>query len=167
MKLLPILAMLFLVLLAAMPALAQETCTDSVFAFVDGDRIQVFHTGALYNCCPTRFDYDVSVDVGSILVVENEILEQPCYCVCCIDLETDIEDMAPGAYVLVFRWYDYETYMWRDWPLDIEVADVGQGMPGPSVALTWFSDCYGSSASVAEEGAPRLGSWGAIKEIYR
>jgi hypothetical protein len=163
----PVIGILMLAGIAAVvfPAWAQETCTDSVFAWVGGDHVRVFHTGALYNCCPTRFDYDVFVEWSSILVVENEILENPCYCVCCIDLETEIEGLAPGAYVLVFRWYDYETYEWRDWPLEIEVDDVGQGTPEPSVARAWFSDCYGSSAGVAEEEPPT--TWGMIKSLYR
>ena len=149
----------------ASPAWGQETCTDSVYAAVDGNRIRVVHTGALYNCCPTRFDYDVSVQDNAFLVVESEILENPCYCICCIDLEMEIEDAPPGEYTLLFVWYDYDTQMWRDWMLEIDVPDVGQGTADPVVASAYFSDCYGSMSGVTPE-SPGI-SWSAIKETYR
>ncbi|MCK4546457.1 MAG: hypothetical protein KAW17_03355 [Candidatus Eisenbacteria sp.] len=152
--------LLFAVLPSA--AQAQFDCSDSVFAYVDGGSIRVVHMGALYNCCPTRFDYDVTVEEEQITVVEVEILENPCYCICCMDLATAIEDVPPGEYVLDFHWYEYETYEWRVWYLDVSVPDVGQ-MGDYFVAWSNHSDCYGTTG-ISDEDPP---TWGMIKEMYR
>lgn len=77
-------------LAAAGPALAQADCEDAFRTEVVGDAITIHHLGATYNCCPEPFAYEVSQEGDRIVVQENEILENPCYCLCCYDLEATV-----------------------------------------------------------------------------
>jgi len=147
------------------PAWAQESCQDSVFAVVEGNSITVYHTGALYNCCPTRFDYDVHLVDEYILIVENEILWNPCYCICCMDLTLEMDHVPPGEYTLEFHWYDYETEVWL---VEIFPVVVPGGVPDPGEPIVVYSShsgCYDEMSDV-EEQEPTT-TWGTIKALYR
>ena len=151
-------------LAAAGPALAQAGCEDAFRTEVVGDAITIHHLGATYNCCPEPFAYEVSQEGDRIVVQENEILENPCYCLCCYDLEATVSGAAPGAWNVVFRWYDYETWLWREVVLPVVVPAPGSGGP---LLLTGASDsgCLGISAVPPEDPATR--TWGAVKGLYR
>lgn len=154
-----------LLLACVHPAWAQDSCQDSVFAVVEGNSVTVYHTGALYNCCPTRFDYDVDLVDEYILIVENEVLWNPCYCICCTDLTLDIDHVPPGEYTLEFHWLDYETGVWL---VEILPVVVPGGVPDPGepiVAGSSFSGCYGGSSDVEEQEL--TSTWGTIKALYR
>jgi hypothetical protein len=156
-------------LIFAFPAWAQvEWCDDYLYSSVQQGALTLFHNGSEYNCCPERFDYEVDVHGGQITVTETEILEMPCDCICCYDLSVKIEDLVPGAYTVVFRWYDYGDYQWEEWLLEVIVPDEGQ-TGDPQVTDLWRSDCYWEPTAVPEDDPPlhEVGSWGAIKALYR
>jgi hypothetical protein len=158
------LQVLLIATLLASPAtvLAQHDCTDSVYVYVEGSRVGVMHTGALYNCCNSGFEYDVTIEQDRIIVVENEILVQPCYCICCIDCAMVIENVPAGEYLLEFYWLELD---WEVWVLEIVVGEVGQ-FGAPYVEWTDRSDCYGSSTEVEDEDSPQT-SWGMIKLMFK
>lgn len=151
------------------PAGAQwMECDDEVYAVVEGSTVTVHHVGALYNCCPDPFEYTVSQDDVVIEVVETEVLNNPCFCICCFDLLVQIEDLAPGGYSLIFHWFDYEAGEWLNVALDVVVPDQGQ-MGDPYVASTYLSDCYTAPTGVPGEPitpSPMTESWGQIKALY-
>lgn len=146
------------------PVLAQDNywCLNGgdVHATVDGSSVTIHHDGAFYNCCPDPFEYDVFWEDGTLVVVENEILTNPCYCMCCFNLSATIDDVPPGDWTVLFQWGDHEV------ELSISVAD---GDPaGDAVAgAVWKSDCLSSPSPVPDEPAPFFQAWGAIKSWYR
>ena len=151
------------VLVTSSVAWAQYECTDEIYATVEGTTITIFHDGALYNCCPTDFVYDLTIEEQTIVVHEIEILEEPCYCLCCIDLSVEIVNVPPGEYTAEFHWYDYETDGWLMWPLEITVGGEATP-PEPGIGDTFFSDCYTADVEDEEDPSP---SWGTIKARYR
>jgi hypothetical protein len=147
-------------------------CEDEILTRVVDGTILISHNGSEYNCCPERFDYQVEVGAGQIVVTETEILEVPCDCICCFDLGLRIEDVPPGAYTLVFRWYDYGQYLWVEQSVVVIVPDEGQGEQ-PQVTGLEQSDCYWGPTAVPPEPGPGLppepvlGTWGLVKAMYR
>jgi hypothetical protein len=158
-----------LVLTPLSPALAQFGLwcenADEVLAQVDGGTLTVLHRAALYNCCPTRFEHQLSGSGDTLRVVEIEILELPCPCLCCYDLSTDIENMPPGDFVVDFAWDDYETAGWQHRIIHVTVPDAGQTDP-PRVSELESSGCIHNEDLT---GAPLEGSstWGRVKGVYR
>jgi hypothetical protein len=158
--------------LFALPALAQQDwCYDSdlVYARVEESTVVLIHEGAFYNCCPETFDFEISVEEQLIRVTEIEILENPCFCLCCYNLALEIEDVAPGDYTIEFTWFDYESNGWVIEVLEVSVGDFGQ--PGEIVVgNVQASDCI-AAASVPEEEqeeeAADPDSWGAIKNEFQ
>jgi len=158
---------LFLLMLwIAIPVNAQEpVCEDLIYAEVIEGDVHLFHEGAVYNCCPDHFAYTVDVTGSEVLVTEFEIEGEPCDCVCCFDLKVVILDLAPGAYEVTFRWYDYGAWVWQEWLLEVTVPDLGQP-DDPAVGDVLKSECYWDTTGVGEPEV-RLDSWGMIKALYR
>ena len=142
-------------------AWAQPLCTDDFIVHVEGSLVTITHKGAFYNCCP-EFEYDVMLEEDLMVVHEVET-HQGCFCVCCIDLSVEIEDVPPGEYVLEFHWYDYEAAEWLVWIDTVIVPDVGQGSVVPYVFQHDRSGCYTSVPGEEEHSS----TWGAIKTLYR
>ncbi len=141
-------------------AQADEWClgSDGLRVDVDETTITVHHDAARYNCCPDPFGYAVSWDFNTLVVTETETLTNPCYCNCCYDLSTTIEDMPAGQFTLRLRWYDYETNGWAQLEAPFAVNDVGQSgtyMPGASLS----SGCLASAENA-------INSWGRVKTLY-
>lgn len=153
------------------PVGAQYWCwdADNIYAQVVGSTVTFYHDAALYNCCPDRFDFEIDIAGGELIVEEYEILSSPCYCICCYNVALEIEDVPPGDYTGVYHWYDYEIEEWRVWLLEILVPDVGQsGEP----QISWVStpECLESSSVPEQEPSgedPDSGTWGRLKTIYR
>jgi hypothetical protein len=93
------------------PASAYEPCPeDDTFAFVvEGDRLHVVHGNATYNCCPEEIAVTLAVGEWLLRLTEEEILEMPCDCMCCYEVTSTVGGLAPGAYTVEYRWYDWET----------------------------------------------------------
>jgi len=137
---------------------------DVVRVEIDGSDATIVHEAALYNCCPDPFQYDVSWDGDVLLVTETEILTYPCYCVCCFDLYTTVENVPPGDWTVRFAWYDYETDAWLQMDVPFTVGNVGQEGP-VLVGLSDSSGCL-SSSDVDVPPGPAT-SWSSVKALYR
>ena len=142
---------------------------DDVHALVEGTSVLISHDAALYNCCPDAFHYLAWVQEDAIVIQEIEVLNSPCDCHCCYDLQVSLHDVPPGDHVIEFTWFNYEEEDWVERSLVISVPD--QGQPGrlvPGAALS--SGCI-QSQSVPElppsEGAdPGNETWGRIKALF-
>jgi hypothetical protein len=156
------------VLILGAPVLAQDLCDDSFRTEVEGGALTVHHLGALYNCCPEPFAYDVSQEGDLITIRETEVLENPCYCICCFNLAVVVEDVMPGSWTVVFHWYDYETQLCQEQELPVVVPDAGQSGT-LHVASAENSGCLGLSAvpDTGQQAPPPRASLGTLKGIYR
>jgi hypothetical protein len=139
-------------------------CDDRIVVTVDGSTVHVEHIGALYNCCPDGFAYDVNVEPGRIDIFEHEILSIPCTCLCCIDLGVDILDVPAGDYTLYFSWLEYDTGQWEVRTREITVPEVGQGNTS-QVGPTSRSPCYEPGTPVDPE--QKETTWGRMKALYK
>lgn len=161
---------LIVTLLAWTSPVFAQWCNDDdvVYAIVDLSTITIHHDAAFYNCCPERIDYVVN-QVGNVIDVQEIEVNPQCVCMCCFNLSVDIEHVAPGDYVVNFRWYNYETAEWRTVQLNVTVPDVGQ--IGPiGVGEIFTSDCVDvlDIRDPEETELPTLShSWGRVKALYR
>jgi hypothetical protein len=113
-----------------------EPCTDSVFADVVEDTVDVFHNGAFYNCCAV-IDFDFEIGDTTIDIVETEIFPQgPCYCMCCFDLRVSISGVPAGVYWIQV-WNEDKTVLYGR--VRVIVGAVPSGPAG--VSGFWQSDC--------------------------
>lgn len=166
---------LLVVLMAPVLAWAQwgYWCSgaDDVWAEVQGTSVIFHHDAALYNCCPNPFEYEMIWDEGQLVIVENEILINGCWCQCCYDLAIRVDDLPVGDSVVVFRWYDEESNAWLDEELEISIpnSDDPDSPPGEKVQVGeyWQSECLATAAPVPDEPDPVAHSWGGLKSRYR
>ncbi len=135
---------------------------DEVLAEVSGDTVHLFHHAALLNCCPDPITYEIDVGDATILVEEHSL--HVCDCECCYDLGVTLEDVPPGPWNVLYRWFDIEIWDWTERVLEITVPDVGQGL-GPFVADRASYGCL--EAAVVPESPAEPVSWGVIKTLYR
>ena len=140
---------------------------DEIAAVVDGSTIRLFHDAALYNCCPEPFVYEVDLIGQEIFVHEVEVLVTPCYCICCYDMRTSIEDVPAGDYQLHFDWFDYESDDWVERVLEVSVPEIGQAGPW-QLGSVFDSGCV-AAAGVPEEEPddPESPTWGRLKALFR
>jgi hypothetical protein len=83
---------------------------DDAFEFVvEGDRLSITHLLATYNCCPEDIEVSLAVDEWLLILTEQEILAVPCFCICCYEVESTVEGLAPGEYTVEYWWFDYEA----------------------------------------------------------
>jgi len=139
---------------------------DLVHAIVTGNTITVHHDATVYNCCPTDFVYDVTIEGSDIRVVEHEILEMPCSCLCCYNLSVDIENVPPGEYSLIFVWTDYEQGGQREWPLHVVVHAAGEGGELRVVPDRTF-ECIENQDVPEDIPEPPADTWSEIKKLFR
>lgn len=152
-----------LTILAISAAASAQWCLDAddIGVEVNGAQVTVRHDGAYYNCCPDPFAYEVTFADGVMTVTEDEVLSTPCFCLCCYDLWAVVDDVPPGAWSLVFNWYDYEINAWVSETLSFEVPDTGQS------AAAALGDTYKSECLIdASADDPEL-AWGGVKTLYR
>lgn len=88
------------------------------------------HVGAPFNCCPDSILATVEVDSDTIRVVEDEILSDPCRCLCPFELHIRIDDLPARTYEIRIL----EKYMEQDGgaphgPLIFEV-DLNHALSG-------------------------------------
>ncbi len=82
---------------------------DEIELAVEGNTLHVLHRNATYNCCPDDIVISLSVEENLLILDEEEILTNPCWCICCYNVEATVVDLAPGTYTVEFCWFDYET----------------------------------------------------------
>ena len=148
-----------LYLLVASTAAAQSEfwCwdADEIRAEVKGGSVRIQHVAALYNCCPEPITYEILVGAATILVEEHTLA--PCDCDCCANLEVTLEDVPPGPWNILFRWFDLESLEWVEEILLIVVPDVGQALE-PVVAGQSYSGCLEAS-HISDALSNPVGSW--------
>ena len=83
---------------------------DEIELVVEGSTLYVFHRNATYNCCPDEIVISLAVEGNQLLLTEEEILSNPCWCICCYNLEATVVNLAPGTYTVQFCWFDYEAF---------------------------------------------------------
>ena len=82
---------------------------DEIVLTVKGNTLHVLHCNGTYNCCLDDIVISASIQGNTIDLTEDEILTDPCYCICCYDVEATVIDLSPGTYTVEFCWYDYDT----------------------------------------------------------
>jgi hypothetical protein len=80
---------------------------DTITLIVDGQNLHVLHENAEYNCCPDDIVITFSAQGDVLRFDEQEILSDPCYCVCCYETAATVVGLASGTYTVEFCWYDY------------------------------------------------------------
>lgn len=139
--------------------------------------LHVFHENATYNCCLDDIVISLFADGNLLVLTEEEVLPDPCYCICCYDAEATVVDLAPGEYVVEFWWYDYEMDDYRcyveevvipggGWPdgddppvaIDADDSPVAPGevkrLPRPRVVELWNSDCLEDPGDAPDDWWP-------------
>ena len=94
---------------------------DEIELVVDGNTLHVLHRNATYNCCPDDIVISFTVEDNLLILTEEEILSNPCWCICCYNVEATVVDLAPGTYTVEFCWFDYETFELTCYAEDIVV----------------------------------------------
>ncbi len=99
-----ILSVIFLLFTIATSVFAGE---DSLYIEIKGDTVKIWNTDVTTNCC-TNFQFDVTIMMDSINVIELDTAKDWCTCTCAFDLCTSITGLLPGTYyVSVFRYLPY------------------------------------------------------------
>lgn len=106
--------------------------------------LHVLHENATYNCCPDDIVISLFADGNLLVLTEEEVLPDPCYCICCYDVEATMVDLAPGEYVVEFWWYDYEMHDYRCYVDEIVIPGGG---PQPDPDEPPVTDDAGDSQS--------------------
>ncbi|MCK4660501.1 MAG: hypothetical protein KAV82_13345, partial [Phycisphaerae bacterium] len=97
-------------------------CGDNeIVLTVEGNTLNVLHLNATYNCCPDDIVISLTVEGDVLRLTEEEILTNPCYCICCYEVRARIVDLPSGEYTVEFCWYDYETYVEMCYTEDIVI----------------------------------------------
>ena len=103
---------------------------DQIHLTVEGSTLHVLHTNATYNCCPYDIVISLSVQGPVLALTEEEILTDPCYCICCFEVAATIVDLAPGQYTVEFCWFDYDTNQEECYFEDIVVGGPAGDLDG-------------------------------------
>lgn len=135
---------------------------DEVEVTVDGDIVRILHHAALLNCCPDPITFDVHVGDASILVEQQSMYL--CDCDCCWDLSMSLDDVPPGPWNLIYRWFDLEIWDWTELVFQIEVPDVDQPL-SPYVSAQDREGCL-ETTSTPEFPVPEC-TWSVMKGLYR
>ena len=80
------------------------------FTVVGAGTLRVLHLNAAYNCCLDDIVISLTIEPGILRLTEEEILTDPCYCICCYDVEATVVDLAPGEYTVELCWWDYDSW---------------------------------------------------------
>ena len=135
---------------------------DEILAYVEGDTVRIQHLAALLNCCPEPISYEIEVGDATIFVEEHSLYV--CDCNCCSNLEVTVEDVPPGQWNILYRWFDVESWEWTERVVEITVPDVGQPLQ-PAIVAQVYSGCL-EGTNVPEERGP-CASWGSVKTMFR
>ena len=93
-------------------------CGDDQFTLtVEGDTLHVLHENAVYNCCLDDIAVSLSVEGNVLWLSETEVAPDPCWCLCCYEVEATVVSLAPGSYTVEYCWYDewdWELYCYEE-----------------------------------------------------
>lgn len=79
---------------------------DSFVIFPSPGSLHILHFNVTYNCCLTGIAITVDVQEDLIAIQETEVVEIPCFCLCCYDVGVTIVNLQPGAYNVRYCWRD-------------------------------------------------------------
>jgi hypothetical protein len=140
---------------------------DQVYAEVSGSSVTFFHRSAVYNCCMNPMEYLTYWEDGRMVIEEQEILVNPCWCLCCYDLSVTFDDFPPGQQTVVFRWDDEETGETMDVEIELSVANYSEMHSPVAQDGSWKSECLGAPSAVPDDPPAEPVRWDALKARYR
>lgn len=74
---------------------------DCLYWEYDGQSVlDLLHMNTGANCCPEEITGEITIQGFEITIVEDEILEAPCDCLCLFDVSYEIEGLSPGEYTI-------------------------------------------------------------------
>ncbi|MDI6808678.1 MAG: hypothetical protein QME66_06830 [Candidatus Eisenbacteria bacterium] len=154
-----VLVVAFISILAEVAGAGWPPCDGKVRAEVAGTTIIVYHDQAEWNCCATIvFDLVQAQDTLNVCEFETFTVG-PCHCICCFDLVTRIENVAPGTYLV--RVVNGETgELFGELWVTVEGLPQGQS----SLRSREQSPCGGWNTGVEPQTNP---TWSRIKALYR
>ena len=91
----------------------------------------------------------MAISNDSLYVTEREVLTNPCDCLCCYNLSTDIEGLSEGEWQVVYRWLDDDPWGWRDSHLAVTIGDRGQTGLAP-ITHSEVSGCLDEPSGIPE-----------------
>ena len=94
---------------------------DEIILTIDDGVLHARHNNVTYNCCLDDIVISMALEDHYLLLTEEEILTNPCYCICCYDVAATVTDLPPGAYTVEFTWFDYETDQFESHVEDIVI----------------------------------------------
>jgi hypothetical protein len=90
-----------------------------------GQKLELKHINAAFNCCPGAVTADFNVCDKVVTITEMEET-QGCFCVCLFDLEMEVDHLEPGEYTIRIN----EPYIENgDEPLEFTVQ-LSEGISG-------------------------------------
>ena len=154
-----ILIVAFILVLTDIAAAGRPPCEDGIRVEATGSTITVYHDQAEWNCCATIvFEFAQVQDTLSFSEFET-FAAGACHCVCCFDLVTRVEDVAPGTYLV--RVVNGETgELFGELWVAVEGLPQGQSSLGSQEQ----SPCGGWNTAVEPQTNP---TWSRIKALYR
>jgi hypothetical protein len=109
-----------------------ECGEDEIELTAEPGTLHVLHRNALYNCCLDEITISVSLEGALLRLTEEEVLTDPCFCVCCYDVAGTVIDLLPGSYTVEYCWFDYDIEEERCYVEEIEIPEPGPRMGGYS-----------------------------------
>ncbi|UCG33801.1 MAG: hypothetical protein JSU68_04030 [Phycisphaerales bacterium] len=122
-------------------------CGDDDFDLtVEGSTLNITHLNATYNCCPDDIAVSLEIEDTTLILTEEEILTNPCFCLCCYEVHYTVTDLAPGTYTVRCCWIDDETYQQECYEQEVLIGGSRADLDGDgSVNLNDFATfalCY-------------------------
>ncbi|MCD6380570.1 hypothetical protein J7M07_09030, partial [bacterium] len=100
---------------------SNEDCV--VYQYETDSVLVLNHINAGFNCCPTTLATSFQFANDTITIIENEVLDNGCHCLCLYDLTLEMTDITPGVYTVIFK----EIYTKQeDTPLQFKVNLIEQ-----------------------------------------
>jgi len=79
--------------------LSEKSCVQWQY---NGSTLSLSHINAVLNCCPV-FVADVTIDDNNIIIKEiDSLFNGGCDCICCYDLEYEIQNLPLDEYTITF-----------------------------------------------------------------
>ncbi len=84
--------------------LESAAASDCLEYSYDGyGHLELVHVNAGFNCCPTTIGGAIDITGFSITILENEVLDNPCHCLCLFDVVYGIFITRPGEYTVTVK----------------------------------------------------------------
>ncbi len=130
-----------------------------VWVEVDGLWVDLFHTGAEFQCA-AEIVGNLEIEGSLAMITEEDVSETPANCICDFDLRFGFELPAPSFYLLQLR-SPHPPYLLAEFWIDAAGATVGLS------ATVDQSDCGGWATGIPNPPTPSPApSFSAIKSRY-